>query len=262
MVIRLDRYPKGKTRAVTFSYDDAKEADYKLVEMFNKYGAVGTFNIDSKHIGEAHRVKEEDVKTLYKGHEVASHMYTHPFPHMLSMNELRNEVIFDREKLEHLTGQIVRGMAYPFGAYTDEVVETLPSLGIEYSRTTKSHKTMALPKNFLEWHPTCHHKDALECVNSFNDVRWNRLSLFYIWGHSYELEDNSDWGMMEELLKRICGLDDVWYASNIDIMDYIKALSALKFGTDSKTVYNPSCVTVWIEADGEAVKIEPGYNRI
>ena len=93
-------------------------------------------------------------------------------------------------------------------------------------------------------------------------MRWNTLSLFYIWGHSYELEDNGDWGMMEELLKRICGLDDVWYASNIDIMDYIKALRALKFGTDNKTVYNPSCVTVWIEADGEAVKIEPGYNRI
>lgn len=266
MNIKLNRYPEGKTRAVTFSYDDGTEADYRLVDMFNKYGAVGTFHLNSGRwcgIGSGKTVvKIDDVKTLYKGHEVSAHMLTHPFPHTLNMDGLRNEIIEDRKNLERISGQLVRGMSYPFGGYNKEIITLLPYLGIEYSRTTQSHKRLCLPENFLEWHPTCHHRDAMECVDAFNDVRWKKLSLFYIWGHSYEFDDNNNWDMMEELLKRICCLDDVWYASNVDIMDYVKALRSLKFSVDNKIVFNPSAQPVWIEADGECVKIDAGYNYL
>ena len=80
----------GKMKAVTFSYDDNTKQDFRLVEIFNKYGLKCTFNVDSGLLGhEGHLIREgvnvdwskinaEDVKPLYDGHEIAVHTLHHP----------------------------------------------------------------------------------------------------------------------------------------------------------------------------------------
>ena len=40
------RYPNGKSKAVTFSYDDGVPQDKRLAELFNKYNMKGTFNFN------------------------------------------------------------------------------------------------------------------------------------------------------------------------------------------------------------------------
>ena len=40
------RFPDGKSKALTFSYDDGVKADKRLVAVFDKYGLKGTFKID------------------------------------------------------------------------------------------------------------------------------------------------------------------------------------------------------------------------
>jgi len=40
------RYPEGKAKAVTFSYDDGVIEDKKLVEIFDRYGMKATFNFN------------------------------------------------------------------------------------------------------------------------------------------------------------------------------------------------------------------------
>ena len=88
------------------------------------------------------------------------------------------------------------------------------------------------------------------------------MPLFYVWGHSYEFDNDKNWDMMEELLKRVSGQDDVWYATNIEVADYIRAVRALKFSVDGKMVYNPSGCTVWIEVDGVPVALNSGGNNL
>ncbi len=41
------RFPDGKCKAATFSYDDGVKADIKLIKIFDKYGVKGTFNLNS-----------------------------------------------------------------------------------------------------------------------------------------------------------------------------------------------------------------------
>ena len=40
-------FPEGKTKAVTFSYDDAIQSDKRFIELLNKYNLKGSFNISS-----------------------------------------------------------------------------------------------------------------------------------------------------------------------------------------------------------------------
>lgn len=42
------RYPGGKAKAVTFSYDDGVIQDRRLAELFDKYGLKGTFNFNNE----------------------------------------------------------------------------------------------------------------------------------------------------------------------------------------------------------------------
>ena len=39
-------FPEGKAKALTMSYDDGKVEDIRLLEIFNKYGIKGTFNLN------------------------------------------------------------------------------------------------------------------------------------------------------------------------------------------------------------------------
>ena len=41
----------GKLKAVTFSFDDGITQDIRLIELFNKYGLKGTFNLNSERLG-------------------------------------------------------------------------------------------------------------------------------------------------------------------------------------------------------------------
>ena len=140
MNISLNCYPEGKKRAVTFSYDDGPFADYRLVELMNRYQVKGTFHLNSGVLSTPeqpyeNKVKASDVKELYAGHEISAHTVTHPDLRGVTNDELRTQIIDDRQTLEALGDTIVRGMSYPFGTYNDTVLSALPLLGIEYSRT-------------------------------------------------------------------------------------------------------------------------------
>ena len=51
-------YPKGKRKALTFSYDDAQVFDRELVRIFNKYNVKGTFHLNSGTLSEKRDGKE------------------------------------------------------------------------------------------------------------------------------------------------------------------------------------------------------------
>lgn len=264
-------FMNGKTKALTLSYDDGTVHDRKLVELMNRYGIRGTFNLNSGTFSLKETIEKEGVKTdfsridadevkeLYQGHEVASHTWTHPSLTELPSNMAAAEVIKDRELLEGLTGEIVRGFAYPYGTYNKEVEEVLKVCGIEYARTVVSTNDFVIPGNFLEWHPTCHHDSSrlMELAGDFCQNEGNSVRLFYLWGHSYEFAQNDNWQMIEEFFKYVSGYrDKIWMATNLEIMDYVKAFSNLKWSMDGKTVYNPSGIRLWLKKDGQIYCIE------
>ena len=257
-------YPEGKKKALTFSYDDGQIFDRKLVGIFNKYNIKGTFHLNSGTIGKDGFVTGQEVKELYKGHEVSCHSVTHPYFTQLSQGQLTQEILEDRRSLERLAGYMVRGMSYPFGVYDERTIKTLEFTGIEYSRTVNATQGFNLPGDFLQWHPTCHHNnDLMSKLDSFNNQPpWASMPLFYIWGHSFEFDRENSWELIENFCSEASGNEEVWYATNIEIKDYITALRMLVLNVDQTKVYNPTAVPVWLGHDNEIIEIKPGqlYN--
>ena len=141
-------FPEGKAKALTMSYDDGKIQDERLISIFNKYGIKGTFNLNyglMEREQEPPRIAESRIAELYKGHEVATHTMTHPTIERCPLTEVAEEILEDRKGLEKLTGQLVRGHAYPNGSYSEEIKQLFRQLGIAYGRVVPSVPDYALP---------------------------------------------------------------------------------------------------------------------
>ncbi len=253
-------FPDGKFKALTMSYDDGRCADRRLVKIFNKYGIKGTFHLNSGFLGSNDYVNKEEVKNLYEGHEVSSHTVTHPTIARCSNEEIVKQTLQDRENLEELVGYTVRGMSYPNGSYNSKIKDMLKYLGIEYSRVVGSKDNFNLPDDYYAWQATCHHthnlmKNAEEFVPLFKK---QYLYLMYVWGHSYEFDRDDNWDLIEKFCSYVSNKDNIWYATNIEIVDYMKLLDNLKFSVKGDIVYNPSAKSAWISFNGEIIEVGGG----
>lgn len=264
------RFPDGRDRALTFSYDDGVIQDMRLVELLNRYGMKGTFNLNSGLYNSEtdrsinRRMTERQITELFANspHEVACHSYTHPSLTECSSGCATYEVIKDREALEAQFGTVIRGMAYPYGTVNDEVVDALKACGIVYARTVVSTEKFDLPRDWLRMPATCHHNNPrlMELAKQFVDKPVKlEPKLFYLWGHTYEFDDNDNWNVIEDFVEFMSGREEqIWYATNMEIYEYIHDYEQLIWSVNSSMVTNPTNRTLWLAMNSKSYSVAPG----
>ena len=267
------RFPGGRDRALTFSYDDGVEQDERVISVLKSHSMKGTFNISSNRFWPentpypagkiARRIPESKFREIYLNDavEVAIHGFRHMRMACFPKGAAAYEITADRKKLEDLTGQLVTGGAYANGSYNDDVIQALDTCGIEYFRTVKNTHNFLLPENWLAWHPTCHHKDP-QLMSLAEDFLSRQAkvfpTVFYLWGHGYEFERDDNWEVLEKFAEYMAGHSNVWYATNGEICRYVKAGRALRASADGSMLHNPTAISVWLSCDGETIEIRSG----
>ena len=230
---------QNKLKAVTFSYDDGVTQDIRLIELLNKYSLKCTFNLNSELLGKPgilirenqrishYKVTPQDVKYVYDGHEVAAHTLTHPFlPAVTDEAEIIRQVEQDRLNLSELAGYEVVGMAYPGGGINndDRVADIIRrGTNIKYARTTDITDRYDLQSNLYRFNPNvCHIMEfdrMMQMGREFVDLTPEKPQIYYIWGHSYEMDYRPDyWIKLEEFFKLISGREDIFYGTNAEVL--------------------------------------------
>lgn len=261
-------YPEGKFKALTFSYDDGRVEDRRLVEIFNRNGLKATFHLNSGLFGVPRpgeeRIDPTEISTLYQGHEVACHTYTHPTIERCPLDKVALEVLEDRKFLESYTHAPVQGLSYPNGSYTAEIKKLLPALGIEYSRVVGSSHNFGLPKDWYQWQATCHHNQRLmEHGVEFSKLfKSQYLYLMYVWGHSFEFTRDNNWAVLEEFADLMGQQQDVWFCTNIEFKKYMTAAHQVIFTMDGTAALNPSAYDIWMRVDQTVHCLKPGLNDL
>lgn len=271
--IEIAKYPHGKKKAFTTSWDDGVVHDRRVVQYFNEIGIKGTWNLNSAFLTRpgvpdgrpGHYLAAAEVAELYKGHEVAIHTATHPHLPMLDPSAMAYEILDDRRALEDLVGYPVRGMALPFGSWNKQVLDMIRTLGIVYCRATgQAVENTFPPADPIFWQPTMH------MFGKVNDqtmpekfAAWvaqpKRTDVMFVWGHTYEFNQPTPrWDDLEKLFRPVAGHPDVWYCTNIELFDYEAARQRMVIAANKRSAYNPSAVTVTLVVDGKAVDVPGG----
>ena len=268
-------FPGNKTRAFTLSYDDGVIQDRRLAELFRRYGLKCSFNLNSGSLGnqevrrdpgkkelDVSKVRPEELGQVYATHEICGHGLYHSSLESIGAPLAMYEIVEDKRRLEALAGKPLKIFAYPYGRYNDRVVEQLRLAGYQGARTVNSTHGFDLPENFLTWNPTCHHGDPMlmELAKEFVAPYGKTApKLFYVWGHGYELDGDDNWNVMEELAMFLYQFrEDIWFATNGEIVDYVNAYRRLETSTDGSFIFNPSALDVVIRNDSGFTALPAG----
>ena len=231
----------GKMKALTFSFDDAVCQDVRFIEILNKYGLRGTFNINSNRLGETGRtlkiggveiphdkINASDLRSIYEGHEVAAHTLDHPnLTTIADDNEIIRQVEEDRLRLSDLAGYEVVGFAYPCAApnFNERVVKLIKeNTGVKYCRTVVSSFSFDQQSDPYKFNPTLHQhanpREMFALGEKFLDMNPDTPQLFYIFGHAYEFDYGDGWERIESFCNMMSGRDDIFYGTNKEILLY------------------------------------------
>ena len=256
-------FPEGREKALTLSYDDGVDTDIRMIDLMEKYGIKCTFNISAGLFNPEDAVRAEgqiyfrlpksQAVELYRHPlcEVATHGYTHPHLNQIPLHLVMNEIMDDRRGLEECFGGVIRGHAYPYGRYTDQVVDVLKMAGIVYARTPKCHHTFQLPDDWMRMGATCTHTDPRleELTKKFVHEAVSEKEhgwLFYMFGHTYEFRRDNNWDVIENFAAYMGRRENIWYATNGEIYQYVQAYHSLVFSAAGDMVYNPSATDIYL----------------
>ena len=161
MRYRFMRFPGGKAKALTLSYDDGVVQDKRFSDVLEKYGIKCTFNLNGINCRKNKGLSFDEVREyiLSRGNEVAVHGLNHRAEGYLRPIEGIHDVLECRLELESELGVIIRGMAYPDtgitrysnGANYETVKDYLKKLDITYARTLGGdNNAFEMPSDFYE----------------------------------------------------------------------------------------------------------------
>lgn len=227
-------YPGGKRKAFNITYDDGVLQDERFVEMLNRYGIKGTFNLNSQLMRgkfawlhpsgmQVRRLSLEHAFHLYDGHEIASHTLTHPYMQDLSDKELYRQLRSDKDELEEIFGRDVKGFAVPFEYYDERIAKCAEFCGFNYARMSDCSGDYKPCTDFYHWTAGIYHIDPnlLSFVNDFLNTK-QELAVRQILGHSYELDTDNLWDTMESICDAVSKCDDIWFCTNVELVDFLR----------------------------------------
>ena len=128
--------------------------------------------------------------------------------------------------LSDLVGYEVVGMAYPGGGENndDRTARIIKEhTGIKYARALACNLEFGKQENLFRFQGTCcHHaqwEEFFELGRKFLELETEEPAIFYVWGHSYELDIFPErWAVFEEFCKMISGHKECFYGTNKEVL--------------------------------------------
>lgn len=273
-------WPGGRTKCCTLSFDDGTVEDERIAQMLRERGLRATFNLNPGLFGQADQLNQpgctvvhdklprERITEVYAGFEIAVHGYTHARLGSVGMPMAAYELVRAKAELETIVHEPVRGLAWPVSYAerdTAQAAEFARACGFCYGRTTRrTYSCQGIPNDFMAWDAACSfvQPELAGVLEQFAEptepATYREPCLLYVWGHGYEATGRSAWGTLERMLDTVAGREDTWYATNIEVYDYVQAARSVVYSATGEYLFNPSRTDVWFMIDHEPRCIPAG----
>jgi len=219
---------------LTTSWDDGSVEDLRLAEMIARHSLGGTFYIPRECIF-GKRLSVEEIRELASipGVEVGAHTISHANLRDLSVEEVRAELVEGKDWLQDILGEEVRAFCYPMGKFRRWMIREVAKAGYVAGRTTMNCR-MDLKFNPLcmpttvqvyphSWSSQMRHALLERNLRATSILRrpWkaedapskivcdavasSSVAQIHVWGHSWEVDNEGLWELLDQLLVRLAG---------------------------------------------------------
>lgn len=215
-------------------WDDGVIDDIKVADICRKYNAKATFNLCAglfkKERGgpwkrpsgkEVWKLALGELHSVYDGFDIANHSANHFTAGRQTDEECKKDIIDGKKWLEDFFGFRIRGYVYPCGGYNDAVKNIVREAGHIYARTTKYSDDPIPPADWMELPSNCHFL-ASDFYDKFNKAK-EKDSIFYFWGHSYEMEGDEMFDDFEKKIAHISASPSVKWEFLADVAERLTA---------------------------------------
>lgn len=228
---------------LTISVDDGHPADYKSVELLNKYGLKATFYIP-KINSEREVMEESAIKEIAGLFEIGGHTYSHKSLCNVSDNEVKKEVQDGKNWMEQLLGRAIIAFCYPKGKFNASTINTVRDLGFKGARTCM-YNLNDFPTNPFLWGVSTHaysHSKAIQIRHAVLENNFKGLMNFFLvqkgsidwvkqfkfavehveqnggiahlYFHSWEIDKLNEWERLEDLFLYLSEKKDLKRVTN------------------------------------------------
>ena len=120
--------------------------------------------------------------------------------------------------------------------------------------------TIPNDNNYWKWAPdtNCCDLTISKIADRFIALKPTEKKLFFVWGHSYQFQRTNGWTNFDKFCGQISNKSDIWYATNMEIILYLKAVNKLIISNDRMSAQNPTTLSIWVQVGTKYVEIKPG----
>jgi hypothetical protein len=212
---------------ITTSWDDGHPSDFRVAELLAKYGLRGTFYVPQT--AETPTISAAQVRELATKFEVGGHTLRHAVLTETPDDAARGEIAGCKTWLENVTGRPCPMFCPPKGKYRRRHLQmirdagyaglrTVELLSLDLPRSTAGLMVMpttvqAYPPGVASYTRNLARRAAFRNLWLFllhgRSTDWLKLSrsllnrggVFHLWGHSWELDANDQWGRLEDAFR-------------------------------------------------------------
>jgi peptidoglycan/xylan/chitin deacetylase (PgdA/CDA1 family) len=233
----------------TTSWDDGHPLDRRLADLMARHGIRGTFYCPQHNREGLPVMQPADLRVLDGPFEIGSHTLDHAYANRVPASQWARGVAQGKSQLEDTLGHAVLGFCYPGGKRAAGSRSAVAAAGFRHARTTESfcldagRDPLQVPTT-LQFHP---HPRPVLLRNLVSGGHWGRrLPLasvclaeadfearlqralraalqrgggFHLWGHSWEIERNGLWPVLDRFFARVAAeVPAAARLSNVDLL--------------------------------------------
>jgi peptidoglycan/xylan/chitin deacetylase (PgdA/CDA1 family) len=138
LAVALDQNITLPDKSVVITFDDGWRSQYAWAfPVLRKYNYTATFFVFTNAIGQDYFLTWDQVRVLNNaGMIIGSHTETHPYlPNVKDINKLKEEITGSKRVIEDQIGQKIDLFAYPYGYYTDQIINVVKEAGYAAARS-------------------------------------------------------------------------------------------------------------------------------
>src|SRR6266566_1631364 len=223
----------GKGLTITTSWDDGHPMDLRVAELLTRYGLPGTFYVPLSNSRPT--LSTAEIRGLSQEFEIGAHTVNHVRLTALADSEAQEQVTDSKKQLEDILGKPCSIFCFPGGSYSKIHFRMLREAGFVGARTVKllslerpcAIDEIAVIPTTIQAYPHTAVSYLRNAAKRFSvGAVWNLLQggsttgwsalagelleraayiggVFHLWGHSWEIEENGQWRVLDETLAAI-----------------------------------------------------------